>query len=332
MHIYQKSVDSGAILCTVADYVLLYTLICVKAKQFGVRITSLSLMINHFHILASFAAKRALESFMISVTSVFARKYNKKYGLSGRLFAKPYGSAPKVRPSKIADSMIYVAANGLNKLAAQKAEMYRWNFLKYAESDHPFSEEFDPLKASKDMLTLVKRVNQMFESDRYIDYKLFDSKAFNKLSEEERKQLVDIIIAKYNVIDYSATLQMFGNLEDAFRMFSMASGSEYDICDDTSREDYKHYYKMIKVAESEGYDLRSTRHVGVGDDGNQMDAELAERLCRRFRMEVGASVHEIGMFLHIPESTLFRAGVGAIKECTTGSRGHSSLAGIRCRP
>lgn len=331
MHIYQKSVDSGAIFCTIADYILLYTLICVKAKKYGVRLISISLMINHFHILASFGSKRLLESFMISVTSVFARKYNSKYGLSGKLFAKPYGSAPKVRPNKVADSMIYVAANGLNKMAASTAEMYRWNFLRYAESDHPFSDEFNPLKASQNMLALVKRVNQLFESDKYIDYKLFDSKRFNQLSEDERKQLVDIIISKYNVIDFSATQQMFGSLDDAFRMFSMASGSEYDIHDDTSREDYKHYYKMIKIAESEGYDMRTTRYVGFGDEANQMDGEMAERLCRRFRMEAAASVHEIGMFLHIPESILIQAGVGAIKECTTGSRGRSSRAEIRCR-
>lgn len=312
-HLYQITKDRSLVFLTVADKILLFTLICIKAKQFKIRITAICIMFNHFHIQAIAESREAIKSFMSAVTWGFAIISNRHYGLSGNLFHKPFGSAPKVRQKKIIENLIYIANNPVGKKAVEAALDYRWNFLRYAPqieagtgrlawpavSRHPFSSEYNPLDASKDMLYLVKSVKLKAAASDWIDYKFFDSQRYKALGPKERQQILDIIIIMYNVIDYEPVLRKYGSVESFGRVLSEVEGNEYDLSDDCELEDYRHYERMMKIAAEEGYDVRRQRYAGVGEGGHEMPPDLAERLVRRFKIEVGASNLETCKFLKI---------------------------------
>ena len=52
---------------------------------------------------------------------------------------------------------------------------------------------------------------------------------FLPLSSEERKQLIDIIVNAYNIIDYQAAIRYFGSYEEMLIAMHATTGSEYDI-------------------------------------------------------------------------------------------------------
>ena len=301
-HVYQITCDKGLIFCTVADCVVLFTLICIKAIKYNVHIIALTIMLNHFHIEAAFPSSRSVSMFMNEVTSAFARLYNKHYGLTGQVFHRPFGSAAKTRDSRIFDNFIYVENNAKEKKAVVRSEDYRWNFLKYSENNHPFSVEYDPFEASKDMQYLVRKVKAKHSERDYISFELFDSDRYISLNDKEKAQLVDMIISTYNIIDYSYPLKKYGSMERIKDVLENVGGAEYDVRDDYDQEDYKHYYKMIRIAKEEGYKMTERRYVGVGNNPGQMPPELAARLIKRFEREVNASPKEIAKFLHtIPQ-------------------------------
>ena len=334
LHLYQISADKSLIFLTVPDMILLFTLICVKARQYDIRIAALCIMYNHFHLQASADRRVDIEDFMKAVAWAFAFLFNKNYGLKGQLFHHPFGSAPKTKPKKISGNWIYIANNPVGKKAVGKAWDYRWNFLRYApgmdpvsgglkyspSSRHPFSEEYHPLEASKDMLYLVKTVKNRTAAGDFIDYRFFSSSRYASLSEKERLQLLDIIITTYNVIDYGPMLRKYGSVEQFCCILEEVEGGEYDLNDDWEPEDYRHYLRMISIAAEEGYDVRSRRlgpmqtldcfgkcpkQKPVFDKNLSVLREMpealggVERMIHRFKAEVGASDLEIGKFLRI---------------------------------
>lgn len=299
MHIFQISVTRGIVFCTIPDLILLYTLICTRAPKHRAHIISMTIMLNHFHIEASFQKLDDLELYMNEVTSVFARKYNKHYGLSGQLFHRPFGSSVKGNEKLKFNNYIYIGNNAKDKQAVKRAEEYRWNFLKFSENSFPFSEPYHPDKASKEMRSLVKKVKTYKINNRVIGYDFFECREYQYLKEAEKQQLIDMIINEYNVIDYSPALAKYGSPTKIYEVMNTVSGSEYGSGDDFDKEDYRHYYKMINIAMEEGYDMRTQRFVGIGDGKGQMSVELAARLQRRFSLEVQPGIKEIKKFFSI---------------------------------
>lgn len=321
-HLYQISADRSLIFCTLADKMLLFTLICQKASHYNLRITQICIMYNHFHIQASCSCIKQMVEFMDAVTWSFATIYNHHFGLKGQVFHRPFGSAPKVKPQKISGNMIYIANNPVVKLAVSDAWNYKWNFLRYSptlvkstdqivftpESKHPFSTEFDPLKASRDMLYMAKVARARYDDDKIIDYRFFESPHYASLTDDEKNQLTDLIISLYNVIDYQPILQKYGSMDTFCKVLKQVEGNEYDLNDDWESENYRHYDQMIDICASEGYDLMKNRYKGVEtsdsidktveeSNSNRMPKELADKLIRRFGKEAGASSLEISKFL-----------------------------------
>ena len=103
--------------------------------------------------------------------------------------------------------------------------------------------------------------------------------------------MLDYIIAQYNVIDYAAVKRMWGSFEQLNQVLLTVRGAEYDIEDDTAQEDYRHYYKMIRVAADLGYDLGKKRF-------GQLSPRELRRLACACREKAGASQVELAKFLH----------------------------------
>lgn len=293
VHIFHITTDNGVCFYSAADCLVWFTMLCILSIKYQVQVLAICIMLNHFHIEAKFPSKQKMAAMMQELDSWFTRSFNRNYGRKGPLFDGKYGSAIKVKEQKIRDNFIYVCNNPVVKKAVRKAEDYRWNFLKYMSDFHPFSEKPAVRRSSQRLLSLLAEVRRCREQLRPLGYAFFQGH-YQSLSKDERRQVLDYIIDQYNVIDYGMVRRMWGGYEEMCAGLKYASGAEYDLSDDNSQEDYRHYYQMMKMAGEMGIDLaRGCPQKELG------------HLSRLFQERIGASKREIEKLLHCPYLELF---------------------------
>ena len=274
------------------DFIVLFTNICVKAVQNNVCIIAICIMLNHFHIEAEFESSKAMYRFMNGLTSVVARAQNRYYHLSGQVFKKSFKNAPKFSTRKIKDNFIYIGNNPIEKNATSRPEEYRWNFIKYLDSPTPFSEPVDPMTASELLINLIREVKRYHEEGKAIGYKSL--KNIYKLDKKEQNQLVDFIVSTYSVIDKKKVIAIFGSYEELLTAINSVTGSEYDIFDEETGDNYRHYYEMIKISKEEGFDLNEMHF-----SEKTRNDERIKKLSYRFMTEANASEYEVAKFFHL---------------------------------
>lgn len=288
-HVYQITADRGICFYTAADCLVWFSLMCVLAERYGIRILAVCIMLNHYHIELHAPSPEALSSFMRDLNALFTRLYNRRYGTTGPLFSNKFKNAGKYKEQKIRENFLYICNNPVVKCAVPRAAQYRWNFLAYMQSAHPFSSQGD-ISSDERMGQVMSMVRTRRSAGRPLDYAFFDG-IYSQLSDSEKKQMLDYIIAQYNVIDYAAVKRMWGSFEQLNQVLLTVRGAEYDIEDDTAQEDYRHYYKMIRVAADLGYDLGKMRF-------GQLSPRELRRLACACREKAVASQVELAKFLH----------------------------------
>ena len=75
---------------------------------------------------------------------------------------------------------------------------------------------------------------------------------FDGLNNKERLQLIDFIISKYNVIDYSCLEKYYGSISKAILAIDSNTGSEYDIEEERYNNPDLAYPEMIRFVEERG--------------------------------------------------------------------------------
>ena len=293
VHIFHITSDGGVCFYSAADCLVWFTIFCILAIKYEVKVLSICIMLNHFHVEAKFPSRDKMIAMMRELDSWFTRVYNLQYGRCGALFNGKYGNSVKLKEQKIRDNFIYIANNPVVKKAVRRAEEYRWNFLMYMSGNQPFSEKIIVRESSLNFRSALSEVRRCRERRRPIGYGFFQG-MYQSLSEKERRQILDYIVVQYNVIDYEAVRKMWGGFEEMCAGLSVASGSEYDLRDDNAEEDYKHHYQMIKMAREMGIDL------AYGCPKKDLG-----RLVRLFYNQVGATKHEITKMLHCPFLEIF---------------------------
>lgn len=203
-------------------------MLCVQARKEEICIIELCLMYDHFHVTAKAESPSALSIFMNQATSDYARQNNLLCNREGKLFQHNFGSAPKRKDKDVRSNIIYVGNNPVERLMVKRAEEYRWNFLAYARSDHPFSEPLVIRRASWPMQKAVKEVKAFHAAGQYLSYKVLQ-RLFEPLERKEREQLVDFIIVTYNVTDYEEAIRYFGSYENMLEAMHVTTGREYDV-------------------------------------------------------------------------------------------------------
>ncbi len=292
VHIFGITADKGICFYTTADCLVWFTLFCVLAKKYNVRVTAVCIMLNHFHFQAKFPSKEAMSAMMRDLSSRFTLKYNRNYCLSGPLFRERFGCSLKFKEQLVKDNFIYICNNPVGKKAVRKAEQFRWNFLAYMESDCPFSEPISVRSCSRSLLCARAVVLESCRKGHALGYNFFNG-IYDGLSVQEKQQIVDLIISAYNVIRYDELRRVWGGLDRICEMLQTVSGSEYDLADDNSAEDYRHYYRMIRAVGEHGFDIRHGRFVNLTE-------EDAARLARKTAGSVDATKTEIAKFFHLP--------------------------------
>ena len=124
------------------------------------------------------------------------------------------------------------------------AEQYRWTFVAYASSDHPYSEKLVLRRASRAMQGAIREVSAQFKMGKPLSYMQL-RRIFSPLSNKERQQLTDYIIVTYNVIDYDAAVRYFDNsLGNMLTAMHSTTGSEYDLNEPFCGKSDQPYRKM----------------------------------------------------------------------------------------
>lgn len=243
-HCYQRTQDGGLIFYAYSDYLVWFTVLCTEARKRDVQILALCPMPDHVHLSVTASCQEQFSGFMGEYSRRFSRARNQAFGLSGELFQHSFGSAVKTGAKKARTNLIYVGNNPVERQLASQAEQYRWTFLAYASSDHPFSEKLVLRRASRALQGAIREVSAQSKMGKPLSYMLL-RRLFSPLSNEERQQLTDFIIVTYNVIDYDAALRYFDNsLENMLTAMHSTTGSEYDLNEPFCGKSDQPYLKM----------------------------------------------------------------------------------------
>ena len=249
-HCYQRTVNGMLLFYCISDYLVLFTVICVTARKYRIRILSLSMMPDHIHHSTVAETQKELSAFVGEYTRKFSLVHNRVCHHKGPLFESPFGSAPKIGAKKARSNLCYVGNNGVERQLCRKAEEYQWGFLAYAISDHPFSEKLVIRKSSYAMRKAVKEVKSSFHNNKPLVYAQLQ-RLFKPLCKKEKLQLVDFIVSTYNVIDFTEAIRYFDSYEDMLSAMHSNTGSEYDLNEIHSGKSDAHYQKMVAVVMKE---------------------------------------------------------------------------------
>ena len=201
IHTYQRTESGFNIFYEVEDYLVYYTIFSIWSKRYNIVVYGLCLMIDHLHSLISASTSQDFTSFVNEVTSCFMREYNQEHKRSGPLFCKSFGSALKLGLKRLRTAISYLYNNPVERLLCRYAQEYRWNFLAYAFSSHPFSEKLDLTYASRSLRRVLKEVDGTHARQRHLSYAQL-KRMFAVLDKKEKAQLIDYIIVRYSVIRY----------------------------------------------------------------------------------------------------------------------------------
>jgi hypothetical protein len=248
-------------------------------------------MPDHIHGSVTADKKSNLSAFERDTTAVFAREHNSVCHRKGPFFKSPFGSVPKFGDKKARSNLIYVDNNPVERRICEKAEQYRWNYLAYADNDHPFSEPFLARDASNAMLRAIRTVEDRHSRGLHLPYAML-KRMFKPLSNKERQQLVDIIITTYSVIDYQESIRYFDNLDAMLTAIHSTTGSEHDLNEVFVGKDDSWYRRMSEIV---------LAHSNLSDIHDMLGFPPDKKytLFRLLRRETQATSEQIAKFLRI---------------------------------
>lgn len=291
-HCYQRTRDRGVLFYTVSDHLLFFTIFCTMAARHKVQVVKLVQMPDHIHHSTYAYDDVHLANFVRDYTSVFVREYNRAFHRSGPLFDVPFGSAPKKGDKAVRTNLIYLDNNPVERKLVSQAEDYRWNYLAYATSDHPFSDKIRLRQASMPLRRALKRIKAMHSSDRYLPYSLL-YRLFQSLPDNrERNQLTDYIISTYSIIRHDLAIRYFGSLEQELIAAHSTTGSEYDINESFIGKSDALYAVFSSIVLRSGMikDLHELFLVPI---------ETKQQLFRLIKRETRAGDRQIAAYLHL---------------------------------
>lgn len=291
-HCYQRMADRGVLFYTYSDHLVFFTQYCVMARKYGIRVLALCHMPDHIHDSVIAYNKKDLDKFKQDSLSWFALRRNTQSGVKGAVFECSFGSVPKIGDKNVRSNLVYVGNNPVERKLVMKAEDYRWNYLAYATSDHPFSDKLVLRNASWSLRKAVKEVKAQVAAGMPMNYVMIN-RLFSPLDRKERLQLTDFIVSTYNVIDYAAASKYFDTFDKMLIAMHATTGSEYDLNEVFIGKSDAHYNRMATILLRDGI---------VKDIHEILSLSVDEKyeLFLLLRRETQATSEQIAAFLHMP--------------------------------
>lgn len=295
-HCYQRSADGGLLFYSSSDYLVYFTLFCTCARKYNIKAISLCQMPDHIHAALTATSAKDLTSFFQELNSRFAKEYNSAFKLKGKVFEATFNSVPKKGPKAARNNIIYIGNNPVERQLVTRAEEYRWNYLAYSNSSHPFSEKYVTKLSSREMRRVMKLVESQHSAGRPLNYQMLRNIS-SKLSLVQKQQLIDRIITCYNVIDYDLAAKFFNSADEMIASMHYNTGNEYDLNEVFVGRDDKHYAQMTSVL---------MKQCGFNDihEFLCMDTEGKMELFRILRRETYAMAAQICKYLHMNMSNV----------------------------
>ena len=290
-HTYQRTVSGFNVFYEVEDYLVYYTIFSVMSVRYGITVYGLCLMIDHLHSLVSASDASDFSKFMSNVTIQFVKEFNKARRRTGALFSEYFGSAPKPGMKLLRTAIAYLFNNPVERFLCRYAQQYRWNFLAYAVSDHPFSEPIVLRAASWKLRNAIKEVDGTAARNTHLTYVQL-KRLLKGLERKERNQLIDYIIVRYNVIRYDIlTTKCYDGYENMLTAINSNTGSEYDIQEQKWSRSDTEYRELYQHVHSCGYD----------DAGDiiSLDTDTKLTLMMDMMRKTRASKLQICKYLHL---------------------------------
>ena len=291
-HCYQRTINGDLLFYNVYDYLMFFTIFCIHAPKYDIRVYKLCQMPDHIHNSSSAKRKNDLAAFTQVYTAIYAREHNIVCHEKGSVFQSPFGSVPKYGDKKARSNFIYVDNNPVERHLVQKAEDYRWNYLAYANCKNPFSKPLDRENASKAMQKALQIVDSWHNSDKYLPYHLL-RKMFSPLDDEEMQQLADYIVSVYNVLDYEGAARYFDSYDNMVAANHSVTGSEYDLNEIFVGKTDAYYNNMTSI-------LMGTGRFKDIHDIFSLRLEERMELFKMLNAQTGATLEQIAKYLHIP--------------------------------
>lgn len=244
VHVFQRANRGFVVFYTTKDSLVFFTILCILSVRHKVRVLGLCIMHNHIHILLEDVTSVKVADFMRDLGSWFTKVYNRRHGLSGNL-SGAYGVSVKDGGKAIRTALAYVNNNPVEGRMCLRAEEWRWNFIAYAGSEHPYSEKTVTSRATAGMRRAIKKVEYFRAAQRPLLYERLDE-LLDSLNVKEKRQLVDFIVRKYSCVDYGRAVSFYGSYEKMVEAFSFNTGSEYDIDEPFDHSSGQAYGKMAR--------------------------------------------------------------------------------------
>ncbi len=290
-HCYQRSADGGVLFYTYSDHLVYFSKFCLCARKYDVQVLALCQMPDHTHDSILTQQQENLTKFKQETNCWYARKLNVYTKTRTPVFESTFGSAPKWGDKKIRTNLIYVGNNPVERKLVSKAEDYRWNYLAYGISGHPFSEKLVIRNASWAMKKAVREIRNTSEAGQPLNHQLL-GRLFKTLNSSECQQLTDFIINSYNVIDYKTAADFFGGYDNMLLAMHASTGSEYDIKEIFTGKSDVCYSKMSNLLQRSGI-VKDIHEILSWTDDEKNDSFLY--LQRR----ISAPPEQIAKFLHL---------------------------------
>ena len=289
-HIYQRARSGFVVFYSVKDSLVFFTIFSFTATKYKIRVLGLCLMYNHIHVLIEAENHEIVARFVQEFSSKFSKAYNARHALKGRLFTT-FGLSNKRGDKQIRTSLAYLYNNPVEDRICKRAEDWNWNFLAYADSDHPYSEKLVLREASVGMRKAARTVRTLHAHQRPLTYKVLDD-LFKSLNINEKKQLVDFIVREYSVIDFKSTISYYGSYRNMLTAFSSNTGSEYDIREPHDPYSGAAYRNMSRHLAAD------KRFSGI-EDVLQLPAEERIAYLNELAIACGVSLNHARKFLRI---------------------------------
>lgn len=291
-HCYQRTMNGAILFYCISDFLVHFTIFCVTAEKYRIQVLALCQMPDHIHSTLVADSARALAAFQGECTRKFALVHNPVCHATGPLFESTFGSVPLFGDKKVRTNLCYVGNNPVERRLCKKAEEYRWNYLAYGSSDHPFSEKLVLRKSSWAMRRAVQEVRAMKRARKPLSYKQL-RRLFESLDRKEKLQLCDFIISIYNVIDYRTASRFFDSYDEMLAAMHANTGSEHVLNEIFIGKSDTCFTKMISIVNKE-LNLKDIHDVLA------LPADDKYALFQQLLLKTGALPEQVAKFLRLP--------------------------------
>lgn len=290
-HIYKRRADGNLIFYSSWDFLVYFTIFSIMAVKRRTQVIGLSLMHDHIHELirsCSYAVQAAFEQ---DVNAVFAKEWNRASGLAGQCF-ETYGFAQKRGDKYKRNCVAYLANNPVERKLCAKVQEYRWNFIAYANSQTPYTTPVRSKHCSTALQRAMDRVRILHGRGRWLSYPVVDN-LLHGIPEKELDKIIDYIISTYNVIDYQASIDLYGGYKQMLTAINANTGNEHDI-----KETFVGYDDTVY----RGMNRYMITKEGLTDNKKviTLAADQKFRLMVKLQAYTRADIRQVSKYLHYP--------------------------------